>query len=189
MARALIIVDVQNDFCEGGSLGVDGGASVAADISAYADEQADRWDYVVATRDYHIDPGHHFSLEPDFVDTWPPHCVVGTDGAKFHPSLTVEPTAVFDKGAYSAAYSGFEGSSGETSLAEWLRERDVDAEDVVGIATDHCVRATATDAAEEGFAVTVLLNLTAGVARQTVDSALKEMRHAGVELVGDPRVG
>ncbi|HZE41688.1 MAG TPA: isochorismatase family protein [Stackebrandtia sp.] len=188
MARALIIVDVQRDFCEGGSLAVAGGASVAADISAQVADNPRRWDRIVATRDRHIDPGHHFSTEPDFVDTWPPHCVVGTDGADFHPELTVSPEAVFDKGDYSAAYSGFEGRLGEIDLAAWLHAHDIAAVDVVGIATDHCVRATALDAAREGFDTTVLLGLTAGVARDTVDKALDEMRTAGVALTGTPRV-
>jgi nicotinamidase/pyrazinamidase len=189
MARALIIVDVQRDFCEGGSLAVTGGGDVAEAISAHVAQQPNRWDHVVATRDYHIDPGRHFSTEPDFVDSWPPHCVVGTTGADFHPGLRVSPAAVFDKGAYSAAYSGFEGHQGPLRLADWLREHDVDAVDVVGIATDHCVRATALDAQAEGFDTTVLLDLTAGVARETTGTALEELRGAGVTLVGEPRVG
>ena len=187
--RALIVVDVQNDFCEGGSMAVAGGARLAADISTTVAEAGNRWDAIVATRDRHIDPGRHFSTEPDFVDSWPPHCVVGTDGAEFHPGLTVTPQAVFDKGAYSAAYSGFEGSAGEDDLAGWLRRHDTTGVDIVGIATDHCVRATALDAAREGFDTTVLLGLTAGVARETVDNAVKEMRTAGVSLEGEPRLG
>ena len=189
MARALIIVDVQRDFCEGGSLAVAGGSQVAEDISALVADHPQRWDHVVATRDYHIDPGEHFSTEPDFVDSWPPHCVVGTDGAVFHPNLTVEPEAVFDKGAYTAAYSGFEGTSGDTGLAQWLRDRSVDDVDVVGIATDHCVRATALDAVTEGMRATVLLDFTAGVARETVDAAIKQLGDAGVTLEGTPHVG
>ena len=188
MARALIIVDVQNDFCEGGSVPVTGGSAVAREISSLVAHESDRWDEIVATRDYHIDPGHHFSTEPDFVDTWPPHCVVGTPGAEFHPNLTVEPAAVFDKGAYSAAYSGFEGNHGDVSLADWLRERGVTEVDVTGIATDHCVRATAVDAAAEGFDTTVLLDLTAGVDPETVDKALAQLRDAGVTLDGTPHV-
>lgn len=189
MARALIIVDVQRDFCEGGSLAVAGGSNVAADISELVADQPQRWDHVVATRDYHIDPGSHFSTTPDFVDSWPPHCVVGTAGAEFHPNLTVEATATFDKGAYSAGYSGFEGADGDVGLGQWLRDRGVDTVDVVGIATDHCVRATALDAVGEGLTTTVLLDFTAGVARSTVDAALEELRKAGVALEGEPRVG
>ncbi|SHG39762.1 isochorismatase family protein [Streptoalloteichus hindustanus] len=186
MARALIVVDVQNDFCEGGSLPVAGGAEVAAAISRHLAEN--RYERVAATRDYHVDPGAHFSAEPDFVDTWPPHCVVGTPGAEFHANLdTGQFDAVFSKGARSAAYSGFEGvDENGTGLADWLRAHDVDSVDVVGIATDHCVRATALDAVREGFATTVLLDLTAGVARPTVDSALDQLRAGGVTLVGSP---
>jgi len=187
--KALIVVDVQNDFCEGGSLPVTGGAAVAAAISAHM--AGSDYDHVVATRDYHIDPGTHFSAEPNYVDTWPVHCVHGTAGASFHPELDITPvTAVFAKGAHAAAYSGFEGATpdGQT-LADWLRNHDVERVDVVGIATDHCVRATALDAAREGFTTTVLLDLTAGVARSTVESTLAELEAAGVTMIGSPQVG
>jgi nicotinamidase/pyrazinamidase len=187
--RALIIVDVQNDFCEGGSLAVAGGAQVAADISVALAGLTSRWDHVVATKDFHVDPGPHFSDAPDYVDSWPPHCVVGTPGTEFHPNLATDRIeAVFTKGERAAAYSGFQGLCGAAGLAEWLREHDVSTVDVVGIATDHCVRATALDAAKAGFATTVLLDLTAGVARETVDRALDELRSAGVTLVGEPVV-
>lgn len=189
MSRALIIVDVQNDFCEGGSMGVTGGGAVAEGISAMLREGADRWDHIVATKDYHIDPGDHFHDLPDFVDSWPPHCRVGTYGAEFHPELDTDRIeAVFTKGEYSAAYSGFEGSAGSIDLAAWLRMHDVDEVDVVGIATDHCVRATALDAAAEGFATNVLLGLTAGVAAETTERALAQLREAGVALTGTPVV-
>jgi nicotinamidase/pyrazinamidase len=184
---ALIVVDVQNDFCEGGSLPVAGGAAVAAAISSLYGS----YSHVVATRDYHIDPGAHFSSSPDFVDTWPVHCRAGTPGASFHPSLDIGGIqAVFSKGAHAAAYSGFEGTdpSGVT-LADWLRARSVSEVDVVGIATDHCVRATALDAVAGGFATRVLLDLTAAVARGTADSALVQLAGAGVLLSGTPRVG
>ena len=187
--RALIIVDVQNDFCEGGSLAVAGGAEVAAGISVALASPNRRWHSVVATKDFHIDPGPHFSDHPDFVDSWPPHCVVGTPGTEFHPELATDRIqAIFTKGEHEAAYSGFQGHSGETTLADWLRQRDVSEVDVVGIATDHCVRATALDAAKADFATTVLLDLTAGVAKSTVDSALAQLGAAGVELVGVPVV-
>lgn len=189
MTRALVVTDVQNDFCEGGSLAVDGGAAVAAAISAHM--AAVDYAHVVATRDRHVDPGAHFAEQPDYVDSWPAHCVAGTPGAQFHPALdTQRVEAVFDKGAHEAAYSGFEGKTSEgESLADWLRKRGVDALDVVGIATDHCVRATALDAVAEGFATRVLLDLTAGVAPQTVASAIEQMRSADVELLGSPVVG
>ncbi|MEU4325811.1 isochorismatase family protein [Nonomuraea dietziae] len=188
MSTALIIVDVQNDFCEGGSLPVSGGAEVAAAISAYVATHP--YDHVVATRDYHVDPGSHFAAEPDFVTTWPAHCVAGTRGADFHPAFdTSKVEEVFSKGAHAAAYSGFEGSSSESvPLVDWLAGRGVQTVDVVGIATDHCVRATAMDAVEQGLAVRVLLDLTAGVARQTTDTALAQLRDAGATLEGDPTV-
>ncbi|GIF06757.1 isochorismatase family protein [Actinoplanes siamensis] len=190
MSRALIIVDVQNDFCEGGSLPVAGGAAVAKGISLVLAKAGERWDHVVATKDYHVDPGAHFSDHPDFVDSWPAHCVAGSAGADFHPELVTDRIeAVFHKGAHQAAYSGFEGrtEAGET-LAGWLRGRGVTDVEVVGIATDHCVRATALDAAAEGFATTVLLELTAGVARATTEAALDQFRAASVETTGTPVV-
>jgi nicotinamidase/pyrazinamidase len=189
MGTALIVVDVQNDFCEGGSLPVGGGAALAARLSGLFAAEPGRWDHIVATRDRHVDPGDHFSAHPDYAHTWPPHCVLGTGGAEFHPDLDTGPlAAVFDKGAHAAAYSGFEGASEGVGLADWLRAHGVDAVDVVGIATDHCVRATALDAAASGFRTRVLLDLTAGVARETVDTALADMRAAGIDLTGDPVV-
>ncbi len=187
MSRALIIVDVQRDFCEGGSLPVNGGAGVAAAVSALLQDEADRWDHVVATQDHHIDPGAHFGNPPDYVDTWPVHCVVGTTGVDFHPNLDTDHIdAVFTKGEHAAAYSGFEGHSGGIGLAAWLKMRDVSEVDIVGIATDHCVRATALDSAAEGFATTVLLDLTAGVAEPTTTAALTQLTDAHVTLVGTP---
>jgi nicotinamidase/pyrazinamidase len=175
MSRALIIVDVQNDFCEGGSLAVTGGAAVARDVSARLAEPG-RWDHVVATKDFHIDPGTHFQ-------EWPVHCVAGTHGSDFHPELVTDRIeAVFHKGAHAAAYSGFEGVSDGTGLARWLRDRGVTEVDVVGIATDYCVRATALDAAREGFATTVLTGLTAAVSADTRKVAIQELEENGVTL-------
>ena len=184
-----MIADVQNDFCEGGSLAVAGGAKVARAISEYlASPESGGYAYIVATQDYHVDPGAHFSAEPDFVRTWPPHCVAGTEGADFHPALdTSKIEAVFRKGAHSAAYSGFEAADPDgIPLAAWLRDRSVTAIDIVGLTTDHCVRATATDAATAGFHTRALLGLTAGVAADTVKAAIDEMRTAGVKLTGSP---
>ncbi len=195
MHRALIVVDVQNDFCEGGSLAVAGGAEVAAAITDLIAESSPAYQHIVATRDHHIDPGAHFSADPDYVTSWPVHCVAGTEGVGFHPNFAPSVTsgaieAVFDKGAYSAAYSGFEGfDENNRGAVEWLRERQVTEVDVVGIATDHCVRATALDAVRAGFTTRVLLELTAGVAPQTTAAALEELRAAGVTLVGTPIVG
>jgi nicotinamidase/pyrazinamidase len=181
--RALLIVDVQNDFCEGGSLEVVGGQSVARAISEFL-AHPHTYDHIVATKDFHIDPGDHFSDNPDFRASWPRHCVVGTYGADFHPQFDDSKVeAVFTKGRHEAAYSGFEGVDGSgTPLADWLRQRDVDEVDIVGIATDYCVLATATDAAAAGFTTRVLLDLTAGVAEETSAKAVVRMRAAGVEV-------
>lgn len=178
MTKALIVVDVQNDFCEGGSLAVTGGAAVAAAISRHIASSA--YDHVVATRDYHVDPGAHFSETPDFIDSWPVHCVAGTPGASFHPELDVSAVEqVFSKGRFAAAYSGFEA---ENDLAGWLTDKGVTEVDVVGIATDHCVRATALDAQRNGFRTTVLVELTAAVAPTTRDAAVEELLAAGVAV-------
>ncbi|WP_287899263.1 isochorismatase family protein [Arthrobacter sp.] len=201
MSKALIIVDVQNDFCEGGSLAVEGGAALAAAISEYLDDHGHLYDHVVATQDWHVDPGSHFSDEPDFQDSWPRHCVAGTSGAELHHDLDQEYIeAIFRKGRFAAAYSGFEGllapedavSTGDRqpgalpsededgeSLDEWLQERDVEDIVVVGIATDHCVRATALDGVQAGYAVTVLRELTASVADDP-EPTFDELEESGV---------
>jgi nicotinamidase/pyrazinamidase len=191
MVRALIVVDVQNDFCEGGSLAVTGGAMVAHRVSTllhkWTEKGPDAPDYAVAvaTLDHHIDPGDHFSDDPDYVHSWPRHCVVGTDGVAFHPNLDPQPfDAVFRKGEYAAAYSGFEGKDSDgTGLGDWLRSHGVTAVDVCGIATDYCVRATALDAIGEGLEVRLLTDLCAGVAPETSEKALTEMQGAGAALV------
>jgi nicotinamidase/pyrazinamidase len=187
MTLAVVVVDVQNDFCEGGSLAVAGGTEVARAITDRLNSGG--YEHAVATRDHHIEPGAHFSTEPDFVDSWPSHCVVGTPGVAMHPELSTRHLeAVFDKGEYAAAYSGFEGRDHDLGLEDWLRSRGVDMVEVVGIATDHCVRATALDAARLGFRTRVRLELTAGVAAATVSRALDELRAADVELTGTPVV-
>ncbi|MFB7668680.1 isochorismatase family protein [Kitasatospora sp. NPDC056138] len=194
MRRALIVVDVQKDFCEGGNVPVKGGAGRAraiADLIRHADG---RYACIVATRDHHIDPGAHFSDHPDFRDSFPVHCLAGGEGGEFHPDFAPAVASgavdeVFFKGAHSASKSGFEGSAQDgTLLADWLRARDVGALDVVGIATDHCVKATALDGARAGFTVRVLLDYTAGVAADTTDAAIGELRRAGVALTGEPVV-
>ena len=195
--RALIVVDVQNDFCEGGSLAVAGGAEVAASIAELlAGDHG--YDLVVATRDHHIDPGPHFSDTPDYVDSWPPHCVAGTPGAAFHPNLVGHPNlgspdfaGVFDKGEYEAAYSGFEGRDHtlDVGLAEFLRAHAVTEVDVAGIATDHCVHATARDAAAAGFDTTVLLPLTAAVTPANVPILVESWADEGIWVAGAPSDG
>ncbi len=180
--KALIITDVQNDFCEGGSLEVAGGADVARAINDHLEDT--HYDHIVATKDFHIDPGSHFSDHPDYRTSWPRHCVVGTVGAEFHPDLhTDQIEAVFKKGQYEAAYSGFEGACERgILLTDWLRQHGVDEVVVVGIATDYCVLATARDAARDGFKTTVLQDLTAGVAPKTSTEALDELRALSVAV-------
>ena len=155
MKRALIVVDVQNDFCEGGSLPVTGGAQVAHSISELLrhwtaqDPKAPDYAVAVATQDHHIDPGGHFSDSPDYVESWPRHCVKGTDGV---------------------------------GLADWLRRHEITDVDICGIATDHCVRATTLDAVREGFKVRLLSDLCAGVAEESSRIALEEMSSAGAAI-------
>src|SRR5947209_2633791 len=182
--RALVVVDVQKDFCEGGALAVTGGADLAGAIRGYLDDGAE-YDHVVATQDQHIDPGDHFSDHPDYISSWPPHCRANSVGALFHPSLDAGRfEAVFGKGAYDAGYSGFSGRDQRgTLLADWLRQRHVDQIDVVGIATDHCVRWTAHDAARQGLAARVLVDLTVGVGEESTAAALDALRAAGVSIV------
>ena len=190
MKRALIVVDVQNDFCEGGSLAVSGGAEVAFKIGELLhhwtekDPKAPDYAVAVATRDHHIDPGDHFSDEPDFDRSWPAHCVVGTDGEAFHPNLDPQPfDAVFLKGEHAAAYSGFEGRTADGStLGEWLHGHEVTHVDVCGLATDDGVRATALDAVRTGFDTRLLERLCAGVAPASTKAALTEMQSAGVAI-------
>lgn len=190
MTRALIVVDVQNDFCEGGSLAVAGGARVAADIGSLLKvwsakgSDAPAYDHVVATKDHHIDPGDHWAREPDFAKSWPVHCKVGTDGEAFHPNLDPQPfDAIFLKGEYEAAYSGFQGRTVDgAGLADWLRSHGVTEVDVCGIATDYCVRATALDAVDAGFTTRLLVDLCAGVAPESTEAALTEVQEAGVRL-------
>ncbi|MBP2413914.1 nicotinamidase/pyrazinamidase [Arthrobacter stackebrandtii] len=204
MAKALIIVDVQNDFCEGGSLAVEGGADLASEISELLESSHDL-DFVVATQDWHVDPGSHFSDTPDFRTSWPVHCVAGSKGAALHRNLDTEDIdAYFRKGRFDAAYSGFDGllapedevavgereaheaaqdeSADPTTLDDWLRENDVDEVVIVGIATDHCVRATALDAINAGYDTTVLRDYVVGVDEDASEEALEELEDAGVEV-------
>lgn len=189
MGRALIVVDVQNDFCPGGSLAVEGGDRVAADISAWLAGGTEHYDLVVATQDWHpladdVPDFDHFASDPDYATTWPVHCCHDTPGAELHPALTLpEGTVRVRKGQSAAAYSGFEGrTDAGAELADVLHDAGIDHLDVVGLATDHCVRATALDGARLGFDVRVLGSLAAGVAPDTTDAAIDEMRQAGVTV-------
>ncbi|TFD25277.1 MULTISPECIES: isochorismatase family protein [Cryobacterium] len=186
MTRALFIIDVQNDFTEGGVLGVDGGAAVAAGVSALLAEHPLAYEYVFASRDWHDignDNGGHFARDaaPDYVTTWPVHCVAGTTGAEYHKALTTDAvTFHIRKGQGRPAYSLFEGATeaGQT-VTELLSEHGVTEVDIVGLATDHCVRASVLDALEHGQRVRVLTDLVAGVAAESTLTALAEMAHAG----------
>ena len=190
MTRALLIVDVQNDFTEGGALGVDGGNVVAEGISRLLREHPERYDAVIASRDWHHpegDNGGHFATDadPDYVETWPAHCVAGSPGAEYHPALD---EALVDvhvrKGQGEPAYSAFEGTTHEGgTLDDALDRLGVDELDVAGIATDYCVRASALDALGTGRRVRILTDLVAGVAPESSAAALEELRAAGAELV------
>ncbi|MBN8425533.1 isochorismatase family protein [Microbacterium esteraromaticum] len=187
MSRALLIVDVQNDFTEGGALAVAGGDAVASAVSQLLADRAGDYAVIVASRDWHDadgDNGGHFADAPDFVDTWPVHCVAGTDGAEYDPLLVTDAvTHHVRKGQGIPAYSMFEGVTEEgRSVAEVLSSHGVTDADVVGIATDHCVRASALDAIAHGVHVRVLTDLTAGVGEETSEAALAELAHAGAEL-------
>lgn len=188
MSRALLIVDVQNDFTEGGALAVAGGDAVASAVTAHLAAHAGEYAVVIASRDWHDaegDNGGHFSAEPDYVDSWPAHCVAGTDGAAYDPLLVTDAvTHHVLKGQGVPAYSMFEGRTedGET-VGGILTAHGVTDADAVGIATDHCVRASVLDAIAHGVHVRVLTDLIAGVDEQASRAALAELAHAGAELV------
>jgi nicotinamidase/pyrazinamidase len=194
MSRALFIIDVQNDFTEGGALGVEGGDAVAAGITAYLLAHPERYDVVIASRDWHDAPGPdngndnggHFALDaaPDFVDTWPVHCVAGTVGAQYDPALDVELIDVhIRKGQGVPAYSIFEGTTEEgDAFPVVLDKLGVTDVDVVGIATDYCVRASALDSLAAGLHVRVIDDLVAGVAPDSSAAALREVASAGADI-------
>lgn len=190
MTNTLVIVDVQNDFCEGGSLAVAGGERVAHSAADYVGSNPDLYDYIITTQDWHVDPGNHWSDEPDFIDTWPVHCDAGTFGAELHDALKPISSVIhtkFRKGHYSAAYSGFEGipqsDTPHDNLRDWLKTRGVDTVDVCGIATDYCVKATALDAVKYGFHTRLLADMVAAVSPETGAQAIFEMAAAGVQIV------
>lgn len=213
LANALIVVDVQNDFCPGGSLAVDHGDEVARRIHTFINDHDDEYKVIVATKDWH--PNHdevtfpHFSDQPDYNDTWPPHCQAGTPGANFHSNLLaqdpkvvsdgqyymstgtpIEFDRIFLKGQETAAYSGFEGMAGESDFEDrinldmYLKAHGIGHVDVCGLATDYCVKATALDAVYNGYDTSVLTSLCAGVGRDTTISAIEEMLRSGVHVDG-----
>lgn len=188
-SRALLIVDVQPTFCEGGDLAVAGGNAVAGRIADYV--RAGRGDYAltVTSQDWHVDPGSHFSEHPDFVDTWPPHGLVGTPNAELHQDVTAAlapagADVTIRKGLHQAAYSAFDGTDAEgRSLAEVLQAAGIDEVDVCGIAESHCVRASALDAIAAGLGVRLLTDLTVPVTEESGADARAAIQAAGGELV------
>ena len=188
--RLLIIVDVQNDFCESGALGVDGGAAVAQRIASYVRAHGEGYDRILASQDWHrgdTDNGGHFAVapaEPDFVGTWPVHCVAGTEGAALHAEVAAieDRVEVVHKGHGVPSYSALEGTV--VATGESVQDLVAGAEvDVVGLAYDFCVRATALGARGEGATVRVLREMTAAVHPGGIDALEEELGAAGVEIV------
>ena len=190
MARALLVIDVQRDFCEGGALACKGGAAVAAKITEYLSSNKPDYDFVIASRDWHtpnsLNSGHfpESGANPDFVNTWPLHCIADTEGAEYHENLAVDLIDIhIKKGQNANGYSIFEGvdDSGQ-SFPELLENLAIDQVDVVGIATDYCVRASSLDSAKHGLQVRVITSLTAGVNPVSIEKAIDEMVDAGVKV-------
>lgn len=193
MAKALLVIDVQNDFCEGGALACEGGAAVAAKITSYLQSHKSSYDLVVASRDWHTpndsNDGHFppDGVQPDYVKTWPLHCIAGTEGAEYHPSLNTDLIDVHIKKGQSAnGYSIFEGSTENgSSFIELLKLQHITEVDVVGIATDYCVRASAIDSVRAGISTRVISSLTAGVSPASIEKAIDELIDAGVAVVAE----
>jgi nicotinamidase/pyrazinamidase len=185
VARAIIVVDPQPDFFEGGALPVAGATSKAHDIAEYLSARGDDYSLRIVTQDWHLDPGDHWSEHPDFLTTWPVHCAANSSGAQIHESLADEAwDVIIRKGLHEGAYSGFEGKSDDGStLVEVLHNAKVTDVTVVGFATDHCVKATALDARALGFNVKVALDLCAGVDVDTTRQAISAMTDVGVAVV------
>lgn len=191
--RALLIVDVQNTFCEGGALGVEGGTAVAEGIAKFVSEHRDKYALIATTQDWHIEPGEHFAqapAEPDYVNTWPIHGVAGTEEAELHAALSgIDADIAVKKGQYDHGYSGFDGvTDDDEKLADALRRNGITAVDIVGIAESHCVRASALDARKLGLNVRVISNLTVPVTEDQGVTARAEMAAAGVEYLSAEQV-
>lgn len=182
MAKALLIIDFQNDFTAGGALAVPGGDEIAGPVKRLSAH----FDFIAATRDWH--PPDHASFETQ-GGPWPIHCVQGTHGADFDPAMKdIEVDAVVDvgQGREDEGYSGFENSD----LARILRDNGIDEVYVCGLATDYCVRASAIDACREGFDVTVVEDAVRGVEVNPGDSerAFQDMRDAGARIATSDEV-
>lgn len=191
MTRALLVIDVQNDFCEGGALACEGGAAVAAKISSFLADHKESYDFVIASRDWHTpndsNDGHFppAGIEPDYVKTWPLHCIAGTQGAEYHPNLDISLIDVHIKKGQSAnGYSIFDGVTEDgLTFTDFLESNAITEVDVVGIATDYCVRASALDSVRKGLQVRVISSLTAGVSPESIEKAIDEMVDSGIAVV------
>ena len=185
MARALLIIDVQNDFCEGGSLACAGGSAVAQRISNHL--ASTDYDYVIASRDWHDadnDNGGHFAPQPDWVNSWPIHCVAGSRGADYHSNLDTSKIDIHvHKGQGKPAYSLFEGSTPDGKpIVDLIKELGISEVEVCGIATDYCVLASSVDARKYGLEVTLLTDLVTGVSESSSHAAIESMAAAGCEI-------
>lgn len=179
--KALIIVDVQIDFCEGGNLAIEGGNKLANKI---LNMDMSKYNYILATRDYHINPKNHFSESPDYTNTWPKHCVKNTIGAELHPDIQkIKLNAIFDKGLYTAAYSGFEGSNNDIILSQWLQNHQITNIDIVGIALDYCVKQTALDGVKLKFNTNILTNYTIAIHEDKIKDELNNLIKHGVNII------
>ena len=190
MTKALLVIDVQNDFCEGGALACEGGSAVAAKISSFIADHKGSYDFVIASRDWHtpndLNDGHFppAGIEPDYVKTWPLHCIAGTRGAEYHSNLD---TGLIDvhikKGQSANGYSIFDGVTEDGSTFDnFLESYSITEVDVVGIATDYCVRASALDSVKRGLKVRVISSLTAGVSPESIEKSIDEMVDAGIAV-------
>lgn len=190
MTRALLVIDVQVDFCEGGALACSGGAAVAKAITSHIASHRSHYDHVIASRDWHtpnsLNSGHFppAGVAPDFVSTWPLHCIAGEQGAQYHENLDA---ALIDlhikKGQDANGYSIFDGTDDSgRSFEALVRDLGITQVDVVGIATDYCVRASSLDAKKHGLSVRVITSLTAGVDAKSTETAIDEMVDIGIEV-------
>lgn len=197
--QALIVVDVQLDFCEGGALAVDGGNAIAERIANYIERYGPTYNSVVFTKDWHEAPpstnGGHFGDPPDFVDTWPVHCVMHTPGAEFHPAIKdvaweYPLDHTFYKGTGRPDYSGFQGlNQNNETLTDFLRGHNIGLVDVVGLAGDYCVKQTALDAARLGLNTMMFRPLTASVGGdEATERAIREVTDAQRNSLRSPPV-
>lgn len=185
---ALLIIDVQNDFCDGGSLGVPGGHRLATQISLHAKRYLADYNLIVASADWHdadSDNGGHISDHPDYKESWPAHCIAETYGALFSPQLDMD---ILDyairKGQGRPSYSAFEGvTPGGLSLNDLLDNSSAETVDIVGIATEHCVQATAVDALIAGYNVRILDPLHLGIDEESVRLTRIALSNLGAKFV------